>query len=525
MSHRAPRRRLLPLLALGATVALTPGLVGATASAAPRPHTAPATDRPGTAGTAPAPPDRFTRQTPDWHRCGADTPAAYQCATLKVPLDHRAPGGATLDLAISRIEAGDPERRRGVLLSNPGGPGGVGLDLPLYFAEQMPEAVTDRYDLIGFDPRGVGASSPVNCGLTESERQWPRNYRPFDRNVAWARTVADKCREKAGATLAHLTTRNTARDMDILRAVLGEKKISYFGVSYGTALGAVYAQLFPGRADRFVLDSAVDPKLMWRDMFRVWAPEVEPAFRRWARWTAAHAGRYDLGRTPAEVRATFWGLVERADRDPIVVGDAKLTGADVRAVLRREFFTVRGAAELVGVLRDAAAGKPVPEFPTPPEIPDNGVSALWAVVCGDAASPRDPGRYLRDSVRDAARYPLFGDFASNITPCAFWDAPVEPLTRVDNEVGTLILQNEWDSQTPLSAARGMHRALKGSRMVTVDEGEGHGVAYGMAAGPANRCAQDTATSYLVTGRLPGKDVTCRATPGTGRGEAAHPVFG
>ncbi|MEV7194760.1 alpha/beta hydrolase [Streptomyces sp. NPDC093510] len=512
MPRSVPRHRLLPLLALGATAALLPGLVTSPASAAPRQDT-------GSRHAA-----RFTHQTPDWKRCGADTPARYQCATIKVPLDHRDPDGTVIDLAISRIRAGDAGKRRGVLLSNPGGPGGPGLDLPLYLSGEMPRSVTDRYDLIGFDPRGIGKSTPVNCGLTEAERQWPRNYRPFGGNVAWAKTVADKCRAQAGDLLPHMTTRNTARDMDILRAVLGEKKISYFGVSYGTALGAVYTQLFPRRADRFVLDSAVDPKLMWREMFRVWAPEAEPAFARWSRWTAERSATYHLGKTPAEVSATFWKLVERADRDPIVVGTEKLTGTDIRAFLRREFFTVRSAAELVALLRDAAAGKPVPEFPSAPESTDNLVSSLWTVVCGDAPAPRDPETYRRDSIRDAARYPLFGDFASNINPCAFWDRPVEPVTKVDNKVGTLILQNEWDSQTPLSTARGMHRALKGSRLVTVDEGEGHGVAYGMAAGPANRCAQDTATAYLLSGRLPAKDVTCRATPGGKPTKPASPAF-
>ncbi|MFK4068231.1 alpha/beta hydrolase [Streptomyces sp. NPDC029674] len=513
MPHSVPRRRLLPLLALGATAVLLPGLTALPASAAPRPD----------AGSRP--PARFTHQTPDWQRCGSDTPARFRCATIKVPLDYRDPDGTTIDLAISRIRAGDADKRRGVLLSNPGGPGGPGLDLPLALSKDMPRSVTDRYDLIGFDPRGIGRSTPVNCGLTEAERQWPRPYLPFGENVRWAKTVADKCRGRAGDKLRHMTTRNTARDMDVLRAVLGEKKISYFGVSYGTALGAVYTQLFPRRVDRFVLDSAVDPKLMWRKMVQVWAPEAEPAFARWTRWTAGHSATYRLGKTPAEVASTFWRLVERADRDPIVVGTEKLTGTDIRAFLRREFFTVRSAAELVALLRDAAAGKPVPGFPSEPETPDNLVSALWTVMCGDAPSPRDPETYRRDSVRDAARYPLFGDFASNITPCAFWDRPVEPVTEVDNKVGTLILQNEWDSQTPLSTALGMHRALKGSRLVTVDEGEGHGVAYGMAAGPVNRCAQDTATVYLVTGRLPAKDVTCRAAPGTGRTQQASPAFG
>ncbi|MFB7510846.1 alpha/beta fold hydrolase [Streptomyces broussonetiae] len=213
---------------------------------------------------------RFENQKPAWQRCDASQPAALQCATIKVPLDYDRPGAKTIDLAISRMRTSVPGKRHGVILFNPGGPGGEGLDMPVMMKEAMPRKVLDQYDLIGFDPRGVGRSSPVTCGLTTTEQNFERAYRPetFSRDVAWARTVADKCRARNGARLPYITTRNTARDMDLLRAVLGEKKLSYVGYSYGTYLGAVYTQLFPRRADRFVLDSATDPAGIWRGMFQ-----------------------------------------------------------------------------------------------------------------------------------------------------------------------------------------------------------------------------------------------------------------
>ncbi|MEU2558506.1 alpha/beta hydrolase [Streptomyces longispororuber] len=512
MAHPARRRLTVPLLALGMAATLAPAITASPASAAPAARPAPASaygQVPVGAAASLAP---YARQRLTWKRCAADKPAAYRCATLKVPLDYRAPRGRTIDVAISRLRTSEPGKRRGVLTFNPGGPGGAGLDLALEAADALPKRVLDQYDLVGFDPRGVGRSTPVACGLTEEEKRFPRPTRSkaeFAANVAWAKGVAGKCRARHGDLLPHLTTRNTARDMDVLRAALGEKKLSYLGVSYGTALGAVYTQLFPKRVDRFVLDSAIDPAWMWRDMFRVWGSEAEPAFRRWARWTARHDAAYHLGATPAQVERTFWRLVRRADAKPLVVGGETLDGAAVRHTMRRGFFTVRQGAETLVTLKRAAAGETVPGLPTG-TTPDNEMSAQWVVVCADASWPRDVRTYYRDSLADAARYPLYGDFASSIPPCAFWPRGAEPVTEVDNKVPALIVQNEWDSQSPLLTARGMHRALKGSRMVTVDEGEGHGVLF---AEPRSACAEDTALDYLATGRLPARDVTCRAAPG------------
>ncbi|WP_405982940.1 alpha/beta hydrolase [Streptomyces sp. NBC_00158] len=495
-------KRLAPLLATAGLLATALPLLAATQAAAD-----------------PAPAD-YQPQRPAWHRCSPDRPAAYECATIKVPLDYQRPRGAAIDLAISRIKSQDPAKRHGIMLLNPGGPGGSGLDLPLMMDEAMPKEVRDRYDLIGFDPRGVGGSSPITCGLTEAEQNFDRAYRPetFPSDVAWARTVADKCREKAGAVLPYITTRNTARDMDSIRAALGERKLSYVGYSYGTYLGAVYTQMFPSRTDRFVLDSGVDPQLLWRGMIQVWATEAEPAFARWTRWTAERDGEYRLGATPQAVSATFWGLVARADREPIEFQGMKLTGDDIRSA-RGLFFYPQQAAPLVAALKAASEGAPQPVGPAVPDLrellrvadpaSDNGTAVFWSVLCGDTGAwPRDPGQYARDAARDKARYPLYGDIASNIKPCAFWQRPVEAATPMKTRANVLTVQNEWDSQTPLVSGQGLHRSLKGSRMVLAMGGEGHGV---YLADPGS-CANAPVNSYLTTGRLPARDVTCRAAP-------------
>ncbi|WP_026241660.1 MULTISPECIES: alpha/beta hydrolase [unclassified Streptomyces] len=524
------RRRLVPLLAVSLTATLAPALATSTASAAP------AAAAPSVASSYAAPPsaalpsaaqgaalDRYTKQKPRWKRCESTAPAEFQCATIKVPLDYRAPGGKRIDLAISRIRTAEPGKRHGVLLSNPGGPGGSGTYMPLALREELPKSVLRKYDLIGFDPRGVGESSPVTCGLTPDEEEWLRPYKKetYAKDVAWARKVADKCRAKAGATLPHITTRNTARDLDLLRAVLGEKKISYLGYSYGTYLGAVYTQLFPGRADRFVLDSAVDPALAWRGMVQWWAWGAEPAFDRWTGWAAARSETYGLGDTPKKVDRTFWELVARADRKPIELDGLLLTGDDIRIGMRAAVFSPQTATEAFVELKKAAHGRPAAArkltaftgttgaAPTSAAVPaDNMTASFWAVVCGDnsAAWPRNPERYRQDAIADKGRYPLFGDFASSIKPCAFWNPSVERATVVNNKAGSLIVQNEWDSQTPLPSAQALHKDLKRSRMVTVLGGEGHGV-----YPSGNACTDGTVTGYLLSGKLPAKDVTCRAT--------------
>ncbi|MET9662088.1 alpha/beta hydrolase [Streptomyces sp. NPDC006510] len=519
------RLRLAPLLAVSVTATLAPALATSTATAAPAatPWTVSSSADTGVL-------NRYVKQKPRWKRCEAASPAEFECATIKVPLDYRVPGGKRIDLAISRIKSTAPDKRHGVLFSNPGGPGGQGLYMPLGMQERLPESARQKYDFIGFDPRGVGQSSPVSCDLEPEEENWLRPYKEetFDKDVAWARDVAGKCEENAGDVLPHITTRNTARDMNLLRAILGEKKISYVGYSYGTYLGAVYTQLFPGRADRFVLDSAVDPARAWRGMIQWWAEGAEPAFDRWTEWAAERSEKYGLGDTPKQVDRTFWDLVAQADEKPIELDGQPINGDDIRSGMRGAVFSPESATEGFVELKKAAAGEPasakkLAEFAgsegagtsgasEAAEVPsDNMTASFWAVVCGDnsAAWSRDPESYRRDAIEDKGRYPLYGDFASSIKPCAFWDKSVEPATEVNNKVGSLVVQNEWDSQTPLPSGQALHADLKGSKMITVLGGEGHGVYPN-----GNACTDGTVTAYLLTGKLPAKDVTCQVTAGS-----------
>ncbi|PCG82942.1 alpha/beta hydrolase [Streptomyces sp. WZ.A104] len=502
---RSRSNRKAPLLAAGlAAVVLSASAPATTFTASTAFDASPAKD----------PLRRYTQQKLQWKRCDAKGPDNFQCATLRVPLDYSDPGGRTIGLAISRLKAGSATSRHGVLLLNPGGPGVPGLRLPVDPLMKFPAEVKRRYDLVGFDLRGAGQSSPVACGLTAGEQaDQPYKAETFAKDVDRARTIAGKCRARAGDELAHLTTRNSARDMDVIRAALGERRISYLGISYGTYLGAVYMQLFPQRADRIVLDSATDPTRIYRGMFQDMAKAAEQAFTRWAAWTARRHTAYGLGGTPAEVRKSYWDLIARANREPVLFEGRTLTGDGIRAD-NRTFFHVRKAAERIAGLKEAAEGRNPGASGTAGQVQesdDNYASIAWSFMCADTRTwSHDPEEYRREAIRDKARYPLYGDFAAAIRPCAFWEQGSEPQTRIDNKVGALITQNEWDSQTPLFAAQAMHRALRGSRMLTVAGGEGHSVLY---AQDGSACADRAATVYLTTGRLPAEDLTCRATAG------------
>jgi pimeloyl-ACP methyl ester carboxylesterase len=479
-------------------------------------------------------PSRLTQQQPAWRRCAADEPEIYECATIDVPLDYRQPTGTTLTVAISRLRTSTPANRRGILLLNPGGPGGPGALMPLWMQTAFPAEVLSQYDLVGFDQRGVNASSPITCNLTDDEMTFTRILPPykadtFQQDVERARTVAEKC-ASSGPTIAHITTRNTARDMDLIREVLREPKASYFGVSYGTYLGAVYTQLFPGRADRVVLDSAVDPGLAWRGAAQAMAVDSPPAFARWAEWTAKRDTLYSLGVSSEAVKKTFWDLVTLSDRKPIELYGSLWNGDRIRREMRRAVFTTQVAAGMIADLKLASAGKDV-ETPhvalrpagSPPS--DNLEALSWAILCNDVTNwPRQPETYRRDAIRDKKRYPLAGDAVSNIMPCAFWTVPhTENDSTVNNNVESLIVQNEWDPQTPAFMGRGLHRALRGSRLVFVDEGEGHGV-YSQQRENGDACAAAVVDRYLSTGVLPSRDVTCRALPQTSKTRTAAPEF-
>ncbi|MEV0250150.1 alpha/beta fold hydrolase [Nocardia sp. NPDC050712] len=478
----------------------------------------------GTATATAAPADplaRFQQQDLRWTSCADPRldPAGAQCADVTVPLNYADPAGRTITVAISRIPATDPGQRRGIMMSNSGGPGGPGLDFMVEVGAALTPQGRAAYDLIGMDPRGVGRSTPIDCG-------WPRGFGlesagtdagAYAESVARQAELAARCAGVYGGDLPHYSTRNTARDMDLIRGLLGADRISYYGTSYGTYLGAVFLQMFPARADRFVLDSAVDPVRYGPvDMLRSMGPANEAALDLWADWTAARDGEFRLGATREQVRATLLGLIDRAGRDPIRVGEYLVDDHTLPLVPYVALDDPRNYALLAGQIRqiaDAADGTPVRPGPeldvifalTIKALPHDN-SAQLAIMCADVNVPRDPAWYWRNIEAARPTEPVFGAFANNISPCAFWAPPVEPMTTVDNALPALIVQSTGDTRTTYGAARAMREALDGSRLVTLQDVPIHAI-FGRYP---NSCVYGAINSYFDAGTFPAADYTCRA---------------
>jgi pimeloyl-ACP methyl ester carboxylesterase len=497
---------------------------------------------PGSAGAAESP-DTSTihGQTVTWADDCPPPPPGYpqggmQCARLKVPLDYSAPYGRQIEISISRIKAENPSLRRGVLFTNPGGPGGAGLYLPQVLHVVMPQSVRDRYDLIGIDPRGVGTSTPVSCGLTaqQATRALVPLMEPggFDATVSWVHQVADGCTRVSGDLLPFMTTANTARDLDQIRGALGEQKISYFAWSYGTYLGAVYSSLYPDRTDVVVLDSAINPNWVWREQFRSWGlagdpqnanPRIQPRFDDYAVYAAARDASLHYGATKAAVRSTYFALLAQVTAHPVVVGGSLIDGPMFREFTFSYIYSdggLPGLADFWALVRDGGDGTTVPAASVAPktgaasrfpDVPvDNSAASALAITCGDVKWSRSVETYRSELAADQASMPMFGELGSNIWPCAFWPAMrYEPLVRY-SPVGprnVLVVQNLRDPATPYAGAVATRQQLgRRSSLTTVDQG-GHGV----FLLSTNTCGNQTVTDYLVTGTLPA-DKSCAADP-------------
>ncbi|ANN18992.1 hydrolase [Amycolatopsis orientalis] len=448
---------------------------------------------PATAEAAPA--VKWTSPCPDYGMTPSPT-AGLECATLKVPLDYADSGGRTIELTLSRKASTSP-KRRGVLLMNPGGPGSPGLAMPAQLAQRQGHTgLLDSYDVIGFDPRGTTYSTPVTCDLTQDQRfilvgPYAAGPRDVAEKAAKSRVVAKQCAEsKTADLLPQMTTANTARDLDRIREALGERKISYYGVSYGSYLGAAYASMFPTRTDRIVLDSLVGPAGLDVRAHQRFADGFDDRFVDFTAWAAARDDVYHLGRTSAEVTAKFFELVEER-------------GDDIRSATWAALYDDANFPALAGKWAAPAAsahGGPLDG--------DNHAALQLQVLCNDTDWPESVRYYQKAVDRARVTHPMFGPAAANITPCAFW--PVErrePPVRIHarGPSNILLVQNLRDPATPLVGAREMRSALGArAKFVTVDAG-GHGVFT-----KENACGNDVVVRYLRDGAFPAADSHCPA---------------
>ncbi|MEZ0076876.1 alpha/beta hydrolase [Planotetraspora sp. GP83] len=452
-----------------------------------------------------------------------------ECATVRVPLDYREPLGQQITLALNRIRgtANPDGNHLGALLVNPGGPGGSGRGLAQYVAAALPRDVAARFDVIGFDPRGVGASEPsISC--VDPKRFYapprldnvPRGKADEDALIDRARQYAESCGNRWAWFLPYLTTENAARDMDAIRAALGEEKISYLGYSYGTYLGAVYATLFPQRVRRLVLDSVVDPEGVWYDANIAQDYAFDRRHKDFLAWVSRYDRVFHLGQTPAAASFAWYSMRSRLREKPAggIVGPSELD----------DIYTTGGYSDRVWprlaqafsdyVLKGDTAGL-VALFHGQAEIDakeENNYAVYLGVQCRDAAWPRSWARWHADTERVQAEAPFMAwPNAVYNAPCAFW--PERGGTPV--KVGTaqlppiLLIQSQHDAATPYPGALHMRRLFPTARMISEDGGN-HGVSLA-----GNPCVDRHLAAYLRDATLlPQRramrraDATCPAQP-------------
>jgi pimeloyl-ACP methyl ester carboxylesterase len=504
----------------------------------------------GTPAAAASPPAPETAVKPHglaWKACPAKDPVegtrlkGLQCASLRVPLDYAHPEGRKITLELTRARH-TAARSQGAVLLNRGGPGAHGRDLPAFFTRSLPKRVAASYDWIGFDPRGVGASRPeliCDPGYQDPGRARPDTI-PADaaQERAWtakAEAYADDCARKYGEILPHMGTADWARDMDAIRRALGQRKISYFGYSYGSYLGAVYATMYPGHVRRMVLDSVVKPSGVWYQDNLDQNVAFEKRIRAYFAWIARHHDVYKLGGTEQEVAAAYAKARAALKAKPI---DGKIGPSELDDVFLADGYADyawpdHARALSAFVLRHDAA--PLRKAWQPPgRLDHNNYTVYNAVQCRDAAWPRDWSRWHADSerlYRRGYRFETWGNTWYN-APCAFWPVHGGPPPRVQGRSSLppiLLVQATGDAATPYPGALEMHRRFPTSRLLVQAGGHNHGVSLS-----GDECVDRRVAAYFARGAVPanrpGPDAKCKAgpapEPATGEkrdrtGQAAH----
>ncbi|MFF8997290.1 alpha/beta hydrolase [Streptomyces achromogenes] len=468
------------------------------------------------------------------------TPAAVRCGTVSVPLDYARPDGKQIQLTVSRARATqkDPNNskrkvpRQGALVFNPGGPGATGMYFPLIGTVPGWQRIAAVYDLVGYAPRGVGRSAPLSCedpkrflkAPTEAPVHPSEAYKR--ERVAQAQAYARGCAQRSGSRLRFYTSLNNARDLDVLRAALGEDRLTFMGASYGTYFGALYAAMFPSHVRRMVLDAAVDP-----DPEKIWYRsnlEQSAAFEdRWADfrdWIARHDDVYRLGATSERVQRGYDTARERLARKAAggKVGPGQLQNAFLTAGYYDDYWPSRAAALSAYLHGDpeplVRLAAPRPETAAEAE---NASAVYTAVECNDAPWPTEWEVWDRDNTRLARVAPFeTWDNAWTNLPCAYWPAPRQRPLDVRTGPGelppVLILAAERDAAAPYQGALSMNRRLAGSVLVTERDAGTHGI-----AGGPNACVNGHLHAYLLEGRVPARHASCAPR----RPPAARPAKG
>ncbi len=471
-----------------------------------------------------------TVPTLTWSDCGG----AFQCATAIVPLDYDNPQDGTISLALIRLPATDQANRIGSLFTNPGGPGGSGVNFIRMDGMAFPAGIRARFDIIGFDPRGVGASTPVQCfdsvaaqqaffnqfGLfpvgDQEEQAYLEAYQQFDQ----------QCEQRNARILPHLSTANVARDMDLLRQAVGDAKLNYFGLSYGTYLGETYANLFPNRFRSLILDGVIDPidystgrddqadslTSFLRTGSNVGTYQTFQAFL--AQCAAVGVSRCAFAADSAkDTKEKFDALLHQILKQPIVVqtsqGPVTITYAYTVEFVWESLYSSHGWPQLAANLQFLFQ---LSGLPTPQALPQaapyqNAREAQLANNCVDTANPSNPFAYPAIAHEADERSPFFGAAWTYVSfPCADWPAQdpdryIGPWNR-DTTSPILLIGVTTDPATPYHDAVSTSHVLANARLLTLD-GWGH-----TAFLQGSTCIDQYEIAYLINGTLPARGTTC-----------------
>jgi pimeloyl-ACP methyl ester carboxylesterase len=474
-----------------AVVAAVAGLAGTLLVAAPPPAASAGAHPPGIAWqpcpaysgatlAAMAPPDKQAQLR--------ELLTRLECGSVSVPLDYRRPQGRQITVALTRLKASDQEHRLGSLALNPGGPGGSGYLMPvmLLLRAESDTGLNDRYDLIGFDPRGVGYSTKVDCAVPdESEPPPPGPLTEADARRHYDEEAAANaaCGRSDPAFLGQLTTANVARDLDRIRAGLGDPRLDFLGISWGTWLGVVYRSLFPLRVDRMFLDSVAIPRFSLTAFVDGRADAAERNAGRMAAWLAQHHDTYGLGSTAAEVRAAIEAL--RADYDahprqftdvpmPIDGSVIALSAAQDAPVWPLAGQVLKELREATGptappTVKEVLGGPDGPEPAPPADAPEQFNRTMnRAAFCNEDPSRADFATAWAAYQRLLARNPLTGRVNGFSAGCAGWPLPVQSF-RIRAGGGTLVLAgHRWETPSPYEWTLET-QAMVGGRVYTVDD--------------------------------------------------------
>jgi pimeloyl-ACP methyl ester carboxylesterase len=448
----------------------------------------------------------------------------YDCASVAVPRNWDAPaGGPTYEVAMIRIRSAAQQNRIGSLLINPGGPGASGIDMAVYLSfgqalGGLPTAVTDRFDIVGFDPRGVGRSDPLKC-ISDADQDAsfaaapdPAGDAEFTEVANLNRKIVEGCGRKYGDELSLFSTKQAARDMDAIRSAVGDAKTTYLGFSYGTLLGATYAQLYPKNVRALVLDGAVDPKQDFVAGSESQAKGFERAFGNFTAWCRSAATRCPISADP---RGAVTDALAKAKVSPVKGADGRdATPGWIFVAIVSSLYTESGWQTLAKAVDALQAGDAEGIFQLADEYAERGphghysnlFDANLAVNCTDAADAPSVERVRQLQGEWRKKYPLFGaPLAVEMLPCAFWPAKHDPYPTgaAQGAPPIVVVGTTGDPATPYENTADLAGMLGVGHVLTW-EGEGH------TAYPSTRCIVTAVDAYLVDLTVPREGLRCPA---------------